>query len=220
MPVTMRPLYYTRVRWGLKGLSPLEFYARLKSWSHVAEQKAGVRVATPQVARSKGTAGSSRVWVSDLLTSSLGLGGKPMTRLRFTLAQLMAIVLYFGFGFAALRNADAVWASVTFSLAIITVSVALAGAFARKEEARMSWAGFAAAGGARLVIWISTPQTVGFLNGPPKTLLYNLQASINPMASAGGPLIAYTQICNSLDVILLGLVGAALGHLLAAKKRG
>jgi hypothetical protein len=30
-----------------------------------------------------------------------------MTHLRFTLARLMAIVFYFGFGLAALRNADA-----------------------------------------------------------------------------------------------------------------
>jgi hypothetical protein len=142
-----------------------------------------------------------------------------MTRVRFTLAQLMAIVLYFGFGFAALRNADAVWASAAFSLAIISVSVALAGAVARNQEARMSWAGFATAGGVRLAIWISTPQTIAFLNGPPEPLLYNLQPYINPMANAGRPLIAYTQICHSLDVIVLGLVGAALGHLLAAKEQ-
>jgi hypothetical protein len=48
-----------------------------------------------------------------------------MTRPRLTIAQSMAIVLFLGFGFAALRNADAFWASVTFSLAIISVSVAL-----------------------------------------------------------------------------------------------
>ena len=141
-----------------------------------------------------------------------------MTRLRFTLAQLMAIVLYFGFSFAALRNADAFWASATFSLAIIMVSVAFLGAYARKEEAPMSWAGFATAGGACLVIWLSTSQTVGSLNGPPEPLLYKFQPYIHPMApGAKSALIAYTQICHSLDVILLGLVGAVLGHLVAVK---
>ena len=140
-----------------------------------------------------------------------------MTWLRFTIAQSMAIVLYVGFGFAALRNADAFWASATFSLAIISVSVALAGAFARKKEARMSWAGFAFAGGACLVIWLSTSQTVGSLNGPPQPLLYSFQPFINPMASGGRAFIAYTQICHSLDVILLGLVGAALSRLVAVK---
>jgi hypothetical protein len=55
-----------------------------------------------------------------------------MTRLHFTLAQLMAIVLYLGFGFAALRNADDFWASATFTVAIISISTALVGAIARK----------------------------------------------------------------------------------------
>ena len=40
-----------------------------------------------------------------------------MTRLRFTLAQLIAFVLFIGFGFAALRNADGLWASAAFSSA-------------------------------------------------------------------------------------------------------
>jgi hypothetical protein len=140
-----------------------------------------------------------------------------MTRLRFTLAQLMAIVLFLGFGFAALRNADAFWASATFSIAIITESVALAGAWSRKQEARMSWAAFAAAGGARLAIWLLTPQTVGYLNGPPEPLLSKFRPYINPMASGGGAYIAYTQISNSLEVMLLGLAAAVLGHLLATK---
>jgi hypothetical protein len=103
-----------------------------------------------------------------------------MNRLRFTLAQLMAIVLYCGFGFAALRNANAFWASATFSLAIITVSVALAGAYARKEG-RTSWAGFATAGGVRLVIWLSTSGTVGLIYGPPRPLLCELLEHINSL---------------------------------------
>jgi hypothetical protein len=141
-----------------------------------------------------------------------------MTRLRFTLAQLMGIVLYLGFGFAALRNADAFWASATFSLAIISVSVALVGAYARKKEARPPWAGFATAGGACLVIWLLTPQTTGSVNGPPQPILFQLQPYINPTAAGGSTLIAYLQICHSLDAILLGLVGAALGHLVGVKE--
>ena len=140
-----------------------------------------------------------------------------MTRLRFTLAQLMAIVLYSAFGFAALRNADAFWASTTFSLTIISVSVALVGAFGSKKEARMTWAGFAVAGGVNLVIWLATSQTVGYLNGPPPALLYTLQPYINPTASGGASFIAYTQICNSLNVVFVGLVAAVLSRLVAVK---
>ena len=79
-----------------------------------------------------------------------------MTRLRFSIAQLMVIVLFVGFGFAALHNANAFWAAATFSMAIISVSVAFMGACARKEGARMPWAGFATTGGIRLAIWLST----------------------------------------------------------------
>ena len=39
-------------------------------------QKTGVRVSTPQVTRSEGTAGSGRLWVL-ALTSFLGLGESP-----------------------------------------------------------------------------------------------------------------------------------------------
>jgi hypothetical protein len=138
-----------------------------------------------------------------------------MTRLRFSIAQLMAVVILVAFGFAALRNANALWAGATFSLAIISVSVAFAGACARKEKARMPWVGFATAGGIRLVIWLSTPATVGSLNGPPRPLLYGLQGYLNPSASGSGPFIAYVQISNSLDVIFLGLLGAVLCRLLA-----
>jgi hypothetical protein len=140
-----------------------------------------------------------------------------MSRLRFTLAQLMAVVLLIGFGFAALRNANGLWASATFSLAILTVSVAVAGACSREGRARMPWAGFAVAGGLSLVIWLSTPSTIGYVNGPPYPMLYRLQSYLNPGASGGGPFIAYTQISHSLDVVLLGCLGAIMGRLLAAK---
>ena len=140
-----------------------------------------------------------------------------MSRLRFTLGQLMAVVFYVGFGFAALRNASAFWASATFSVAVISVSVALAAAFLGEAKSRLSWAGFAAAGGARLLIWLLTDQTVGSLNGPPRSLLHAFRSYINPEASGGGPYIAYTQISNALDVIILGVLGAVVGHFLAVK---
>ena len=139
-----------------------------------------------------------------------------MSRLRFTLGQLMAVVFYVGFGIAALRNATAFWASATFSVAIISVSVAIAAAYAGEAKSRVTWAGFASAGGARLLIWLLTGQTIGSLYGPPRSLLHEFQPYINPTASGGAPYIAYTQICNSLDVILLGLMGAVISHLLTA----
>ena len=81
----------------------------------------------------------------------------------------------------------------------------------------MPWAGFAVAGGLCLVVWLSTSETIGYVNGPPYPLLYELQPYLNPQASGGRPLIAYTQISHSLDVVLLGCLGAIMGRLLAAK---
>jgi hypothetical protein len=81
----------------------------------------------------------------------------------------------------------------------------------------MPWAGFAIAGGLCLVIWLSTSSIIGYLNGPPHPLLYTLQPYVNPAASGGGPFIAYTQISHSLDVILLGFLGAIIGRFLAPK---
>ncbi len=141
-----------------------------------------------------------------------------MNRMRFTLAQLMAVVFYCGLGFAALRNADRFWASAMFSVAIVSVAVAAAAALAGKGRARTAWAAFALAGGARLVIWLSTFTTVGFLDGPPRALLHGYQAYLSPMAAGGAPYIAYTQICNSLDVIILGLSAAIVASLVAGRQ--
>ena len=57
-----------------------------------------------------------------------------MTRPRLTIAQLMTLILFVGFGFAALRNANQFWASATYTLAIISILVALLCAFALQGQ--------------------------------------------------------------------------------------
>jgi glycerol uptake facilitator-like aquaporin len=143
-----------------------------------------------------------------------------MKPLRLTIARLMGIIFLMGFSFAALRNADRAWASASFSLAIVSVSVALAGALSRKGGARAPWSGFAFAGGASLLIRVLTAETVGSQNGPPRPILFIFQEHINPQASGGLALIAYTQTCNSLEAILLGLVGAVAGLLVSDWRHG
>ena len=66
-----------------------------------------------------------------------------MNRLRFTLAQLMVIVLFIGFGFAALRSGSVLWASAVFTLTVAVLSSAILAVMARRGRARMTWAGFA-----------------------------------------------------------------------------
>jgi hypothetical protein len=94
----------------------------------------------------------------------------------------------------------------------------------------MIWLGFAVFGWASLLIWLSTPQqTVGFsgppvvgYSGPPLPLitwgLLDLVPYINQTSTLGGePLIAYDQICHSLEVILVSFVGAVLGRFVAVE---
>jgi hypothetical protein len=145
-----------------------------------------------------------------------------MTRLRFTLAQLMAIVLFTGFGFAALRNADAFWASATYTLALLMISVAPLGALTRKGRARMAWAGVAVFGWTRLLVGALPhfrDSVFGFGPIPSPGLLtesgyqYLLRyLLINP--SLGH---VDAQVFCSLELILFGLVGALMGRLMAAK---
>jgi MFS family permease len=135
----------------------------------------------------------------------------------------MAIVIYVGFGFAALRNANDLWATSAYTLAILAVSAAVVGAVARKGRARMTWLGFAVFGGASLLIWLSTCETIDHSwNGPPAPVmtwgLRSLELHINQNIPVGHEnSMNFIQVCHSLEVILFGLVGAAMGRLVAAK---
>jgi hypothetical protein len=66
-----------------------------------------------------------------------------MSRLRFTLAQLMGVVIFIGLGFAAMRSATLLWSSMVFTLTVAVLTAAILGAMARRGRARMMWAGFA-----------------------------------------------------------------------------
>jgi len=145
-----------------------------------------------------------------------------MRRPRFSLAELMAIVLYFGFGFAALRNANVFWASATYTLAIMMVAAALVGALARKAGARTAWIGFAVFGGAYLLVsrlpGLNTP-TVGLQGGPYLLIEWGI-AQLAPYLyppGTGRNWAEYDQVSHSLGIILFGLVGAVLGRFLAVK---
>src|SRR3954462_13313050 len=101
------------------------------------------------------------------LAPSISHPRDPMTRLRFTLAQLMAIMVYLGFSFAALRNADPFWASATYTLAIMMIAAALLGGFIRKGRARTAWIGFAVFGWVYLLIDVLPPRASGGLGFGP-----------------------------------------------------
>src|SRR5262249_7985959 len=137
-----------------------------------------------------------------------------------TLAQLMAIVFYVGFGFAALRNANRIWASAAFTLAFLMVSVASLGALARKGRARLTWAGFAVFGWSRFLVG-ALPVNDSSVFGPtPSPGLLSEQVLMHPLSyfmPPGGFTWYQIQIFISLDIILFGLVGAIVGRLMARK---
>ena len=151
-----------------------------------------------------------------------------MTRPRLTIAQLMTLILFVGFGFAALRNANQFWASATQTLAIILILAAPLGAFARKGKARMTWAGFAVFGWAYLLTDLLPDRSVGGLGAGPipwPSLMIEwgtarLQPYIHPIAPGMSDWVQYDQVSHSLGIILFGLIGAVIGRIVARTDDG
>jgi hypothetical protein len=145
-----------------------------------------------------------------------------MTRLRFTLAQLMATVLFIGFAFAALRNADAFWAKATYTLALVMISAAPLTALTRKGRARVAWAGFAVFGWTRLLVG-ALPHFRDFVFGfgpitsPGSLAELAYEYLLGYLAPSRGLGPEDAQVFCSLETILFGLAGAVLGSLLAVK---
>ena len=64
-----------------------------------------------------------------------------MSRIRFTVGQLMAIVLFLAFCFGSLRNAGPALASTVYTLAIVAIVVGLVGTLVISGTARgRGWA--------------------------------------------------------------------------------
>lgn len=148
-----------------------------------------------------------------------------MTRSRFTIAQLMTLILLVGFGFAALRNANEFWASATYTIAIVAILAALLFAFANKGKARMTSTGFAVFGWAYLLIDLLPKRTVGkdifggaSIRWPSLMIEWGttyLQPYIHPLNPATHDWIQYEIVSHSIGIILFGLIGAVIGRLVA-----
>jgi hypothetical protein len=108
-----------------------------------------------------------------------------MTRLRFTLAQLMATVIFIGLGFAALRSASLLWASAVFTLTVAVLSAAILGAMARRRRARMTWAGFALFGWIYLGTTFGPWATINGVTAPPYVTRWGLDYWDSKLWSVG-----------------------------------
>jgi hypothetical protein len=74
---------------------------------------------------------------------------------QFSIRTLMAFVLVSAFGLAALRNANALWATVMTMVALAFVCVAALWAIFRRGRERAWWLGFALLGGVYLSVSLS-----------------------------------------------------------------
>ena len=162
-----------------------------------------------------------------------------MSRLRFTIAQAMALVLLTGIGFAALRSASILWASAVFTLTVVVLSAAILGAMARRGRARMTWAGFALFGwvylGTAFGPWAdgngvkAPPYVTKWLfdfttswppwvdNGPSGEMLFTPPPPVLVPIAAFRSALQFRQVGHCLAAILFGLVGAGLGRFLAMR---
>jgi hypothetical protein len=66
-----------------------------------------------------------------------------MSHFRFTIAHLLGLVLFIAVGFAALREATALWDSAVFSVTLAVLSVSVLLALHRADRRRVYWLGFA-----------------------------------------------------------------------------
>lgn len=164
-----------------------------------------------------------------------------MTLLRFTLAQLMAVVFLFGVGFAALRSASQVWSSAVFTLTVIVLSAAILGAMGRRGRARMTWAGFALFGWIYLVTTFGLGGEGNGVTAPPHVTRWVFdywdaqrwsyprfesaspgEKLFSPLPPPPGLVISpdahqFRRIGHCLTAILFGFVGAIAGRILAPR---
>jgi hypothetical protein len=75
-----------------------------------------------------------------------------MTRFRFPLAGLLAVVAMAALGFAAIRVASPGWAGGLFSLSILAMLTSVLGIVYRRGSKRVFWIGFAVFGWTHLVL--------------------------------------------------------------------
>jgi WD40 repeat protein len=80
-----------------------------------------------------------------------------MSRIRFSIASLLVLVLVLGVGFAALRESNEPWDSGLFTLTLTVLLISILLAIHRTESSRAFWMGFALFGVAYLGLPLVPP---------------------------------------------------------------
>ena len=90
-----------------------------------------------------------------------------MGRFRITIAGLMGLVVAAAIGFAALREGNEVWASVTFAVTVIILLMAVSLLIYSRGAIRAGWLGFTLFGWAYFVFTFSSLWSGEHLAAPP-----------------------------------------------------
>ena len=137
-----------------------------------------------------------------------------MDRLRLTVASLMATVLYFALGFAALRSGSTRWASALSTLAVLIIATATLSAIANRDRARFVRAGFAIFGWSYLLLGFPVdpgayePRPLSFAPVPME-YLYSYVVP-NPLSTETQRSFIWT--CHAILALSFGLLGGVLGY--------
>jgi MFS family permease len=136
-------------------------------------------------------------------------------RLRFSIASLLAAIIFCGVGLAALHSASALWASTLFTVVVIVFSAAILGAMASRGRHRLTWAGLAIFGWIYLAIafgpWPFNP------DGPAPLLTVPLLDAIQDSVVSDGktPYLARDhERPNEREMAIRGNVGPLVGNLM------
>jgi hypothetical protein len=142
-------------------------------------------------------------------------------RLRFSIASLLAAIIFCGVSLAALRSASALWASALFTAAVAVLSAAILGAVASRGRVRLTWTGLAVFGWIYLAIafgpWPFNPY------GPPPLLTVPLLDGIQDSIFSDGKTLYRTLDRRSpQDLVELyrGNVSPVAGNLMPAPPPG
>jgi hypothetical protein len=157
-----------------------------------------------------------------------------MRGLRVSIAGLMALVLAFGLGLAALVSLSSLWASVTFTVALSALLVATLGAALRGRH-RTFWLGFAVFGWGYAIFSFAPGAERGirpylltswmldalfpFLVNAPDALDVNVPLDpVSPLNDwwIGPEHQIYERVGHSLAILLHGVAGGGVAVLWAA----
>jgi hypothetical protein len=149
-----------------------------------------------------------------------------MTRLRISIAGLMAVVLIVAVGFAALRNANQAWASGMFYLVVVLLPTSLLRGIAGRGRERLACIGFAVFGWSYLLMAFWPNHGIPLPVLPTSALVEGLYPYLNvngteiTVVRSLNRFTVYNQVGHSLGALCFALIGAVLGSFFAASSEG